>query len=70
MLQRAELGEVTQALGGAQKNVSGSQTFDGWSLLLLFIVTAPLYFSLSKEESILVKSTVKRLLNCKRYWTF
>jgi hypothetical protein len=36
---RAE--EVTQALGGAQKIVNGSQTLDSWSLILFFIVTVP-----------------------------
>jgi hypothetical protein len=32
-------GEVTQALGGIQKIVSGSQTLDSCSLVLLLIVT-------------------------------
>jgi hypothetical protein len=54
--------EVTQALGGIQKIVSGSQTLDSWSLILLLIVTVSWYFSLLKEESILVEPTVKRLL--------
>jgi hypothetical protein len=61
-------GEVTQALGGIQKIVSGSQTLDGWSLILILIVTVSWYFSLLKEESILVEPTVKRLWNVKGFW--
>ena len=34
-------GEVIQALRGAQKIVSGYQTLDSWSLILLLIVTVP-----------------------------
>ena len=36
---KGRAGEVTQALGGIQKIVSGSQTLDGWSLILILIVT-------------------------------
>ena len=36
---KGRAGEVTQALGEIQKIVSGSQTMDSWSLILLFIVT-------------------------------
>jgi hypothetical protein len=35
---------------------------------LLLIVTVPGYFSLLKEESILVEFTAKRLWNAKRLW--
>ena len=31
---KGRAGEVTQALGGIQKIVSGSQTLDSWSLIL------------------------------------
>jgi hypothetical protein len=58
---KGRAGEMTQARRGAQKIVSGSQTLDGWSLILLLIVTVPGYFSLLKEESILVEFTAKRL---------
>jgi hypothetical protein len=34
-------GKVTQALGGIQKILSGSQTLGNWSLILLLIVTVP-----------------------------
>jgi hypothetical protein len=34
-------GEMTQALGGIQKVVSGSQILDSWRMILLFIVTVP-----------------------------
>jgi hypothetical protein len=34
-------GEMTQALGEAQKIMSGSQTLDGQSLILLLIVAVP-----------------------------
>jgi hypothetical protein len=52
----------------SQKIVSGSQTLDGWSLILLLIVTVPWYFSLLKEENISVEPTVKRLWIFKRLW--
>jgi hypothetical protein len=38
---KGRAGEVTQALGGAQKMVSRSQTLDSQSLILLLIVTVP-----------------------------
>jgi hypothetical protein len=41
--------------------VNRSQALDGWSLILLLIVTVPWDFSLLKEESILVEPTVERL---------
>ena len=61
-------GEVTQALGGAQKIVSGSQTLDSWSLIFAFDCDCALIFSLLKEETVLVEPTVKRLLIVKRLW--
>ena len=38
---KGRAGEVTQTLGGAYKKVSGSQTLDSWSLILILIVTVP-----------------------------
>ena len=35
---KGRAGEVTQALGGIWKIVNGSQTLDGWSVLLLLTV--------------------------------
>ena len=37
-------GEVTQALGGAQKIMSGSQTLDNWSLIFAFDCDCALIF--------------------------
>ena len=59
---------MTQALGGAQKIVSwipdvGQLEFN----FCFFFVTVPSYFSLLKEEIILVDSTVKRLLIVKDF---
>jgi hypothetical protein len=39
---KGSAGEVTQVtLEGCQKIMSGSQMLDGWSLILLLIVTVP-----------------------------
>ena len=58
---KGRAGGVIQALGGIQKIVSGFQTLDGWSLILLLIVTMPDIFSLLKKEDILLEFTVERL---------
>jgi hypothetical protein len=41
---------------------------DGWRLIFAFGCDCALIFSLLKEETILVKPTVKRLLIVKRLW--
>jgi hypothetical protein len=47
----------------------GSQTLDGWRLIFVFDCDCALIFSLLKEETVLVESTVKRL-NCKKTLDF
>jgi hypothetical protein len=61
------VGEVTQALGETQSWVDSRHWTTGvWFLILIVIV--PWYFSLLKEESILVDPTFNRLLVVKRLW--
>jgi hypothetical protein len=60
-------GEVTQALGGAQKIVSWIPDI-GWLEIFAFDYDCVLIFPLLKEETILVEPTVKRLLIVKRLW--
>jgi hypothetical protein len=61
-------GEVTQALGGAQKIVSWIPDI-GWLVIdFCFDCDCALACSLLKEETILVKLTVKRLLIVKVLW--
>jgi hypothetical protein len=68
VLQRAGLKKWPKTLEEPRRLWVESQTLDGWSLILLLIVTVPWYFSFLKEESILVEATVKRLLIVKRLW--
>jgi hypothetical protein len=63
---KGRAGEVTQALGGAQKVVSGSQTLDRWSLILLLIVTVPWHFPLS-EEGFFSGAHSQETFNCKDF---
>jgi hypothetical protein len=64
-------GEVTQALGGAQKILSWIPDI-GWLEIDIFAFDCDcaLIFSLLKEETSLMEPTVKRLLIVKRLWIF
>jgi hypothetical protein len=59
-------GEVTQALGGAQKIVNWIPDIGRWRLIFAFDCDCALIFFLLKEETVLVEPTVKRLLIVKR----
>lgn len=61
-------GEVTQALGGAQKIVSWIPDIGWLEFNFAFDCDCALIFSLLKEETVLVEPTVKRLLIVKRLW--
>jgi hypothetical protein len=61
-------GEVTQALGGAQKIVSWFPDIGWLEIDFAFDCDCALIFSLLKEETILVEPTVKRLLITKILW--
>jgi hypothetical protein len=61
-------GEVTQALGGAQKIVSWIPDIGRLEIDFCFDYDCALIFSLLKEETVLVEPTVKRLLIVKRVW--
>jgi len=61
-------GEVTQALGGAQKIMSWIPDIGQLDIDFCFDCDCALIFSLLKEETVLVEPTVKRLLIVKRVW--
>ena len=62
-------GEVTQALGGAQKIVSWIPDIGRLEIdFFAFDCDCALIFSLLKEETVLVEPTDKRLLIVKRLW--
>jgi hypothetical protein len=65
---KGRAGEVTKALGRIQKIVSGSQTLDIWSLILILILILIVPHIFPLEGSILVEPTVKSHLIMKRRW--
>ena len=64
---RGMAGEVTQALGGAQKIISWIPEIGWLGIVFAFDCDCALIFSLLKEETILVELRVKRLLIVKDF---